>query len=211
MRRTHAGIRRAIGTAQAAKAPAVVGDLRRMLSKRDQILMVPHHTDQLGSSSATDLSSTANPRSPFTWDALRGRGRSLKRDTLTLYLAARDPRTPWYARVLAAAVVVYALSPFDPIPDFVPVLGYLDDMIVVPLGIAAVLRLIPADVLADSRAQARMRMERPVSWVGAAFMVAVWVAPATWVALIGALLRRLRLAAHSTCQCCSIRPPASSV
>jgi len=116
--------------------------------------------------------------------ALADRARLLKRDTYVLYFAARHPRTPWYAKVLAAAVVAYALSPFDLIPDFIPVLGYLDDMIIVPLGIAAVLRLVPADVLADCRAQAQTRMERRVSWAGAAFMLAVWLLIATWLVLV---------------------------
>lgn len=113
---------------------------------------------------------------------LRDRARALKRDTYALYLAARDPRTPWYAKALAAAVVAYALSPIDLIPDFIPVIGYLDDLIIVPLGIAAVLRLMPADVLDDCRAQAQVRMQRPVSWVGAAFMVTVWLVAAAWLA-----------------------------
>src|SRR5262249_57529451 len=83
-------------------------------------------------------------------DRLKARARGLKRDTLALYLAARDPRTPWYAKLLAAAVVAYALSPLDLIPDFIPVLGYLDDLIIVPLGIPTVLRMVPAEVLAAS-------------------------------------------------------------
>ncbi len=115
---------------------------------------------------------------------LREWARLLKRDTYALYLAARHPRTPWYAKVLAGAVVAYALSPFDLIPDFIPVIGYLDDLIIVPLGIAAVVRLIPAEVLEDCRAQAEARMERRVSWVGAAFIVAVWLAVATWLVLL---------------------------
>jgi uncharacterized membrane protein YkvA (DUF1232 family) len=112
---------------------------------------------------------------------LGDRARLVKHDTYALYLAARHPRTPWYAKVLGAAVVAYALSPLDLIPDFIPVLGYLDDLIIVPLGIAAVLRLVPADVIADCREQANMRTERRVSWVGAAFMVAVWLLAATWL------------------------------
>ena len=76
-------------------------------------------------------------------EGLKTRARGLKRDTYALYFVARDPRTPWYAKVLAAAVVAYALSPFDLIPDFIPVLGYLDDLIIVPAGIAIVLRLVP--------------------------------------------------------------------
>jgi uncharacterized membrane protein YkvA (DUF1232 family) len=109
-------------------------------------------------------------------DRLKARARSLTRETLALYLVARNPRTPWYAKLLAAAVVAYALSPFDLIPDFVPVLGYLDDLIIVPAGIALVLRLVPAEVLADCREQARLRTDRPVSRVGAAIVLGVWLA-----------------------------------
>ena len=87
-------------------------------------------------------------------EMLRRKARVLKRDTLALYLAVRDPRTPWYAKAVAAAVVAYALSPFDLIPDFIPVLGYLDDLIVVPLGITLALKLIPEPVIADCRARA---------------------------------------------------------
>jgi uncharacterized membrane protein YkvA (DUF1232 family) len=117
-------------------------------------------------------------------DRLRDRASILRRDTYALYFAARHPRTPWYAKVLAAAAVAYALSPFDLIPDFIPALGYLDDLIIVPLGIAAVLPLVPADVLAECREQAQMRLERRVSWVGAVFRVAVWLMAATWLVLV---------------------------
>jgi uncharacterized membrane protein YkvA (DUF1232 family) len=88
-------------------------------------------------------------------DAWRQRARRLKAETYALYLAYRDPRTPWYARLLAVAVVAYAVSPIDLIPDFIPVLGYLDDLLLVPLGIALVLKLIPAPVMAECRARAR--------------------------------------------------------
>src|SRR5437763_12027806 len=87
----------------------------------------------------------------------------LKREVHAIYLAARDPRTPWYAKALAVAVAGYALSPIDLIPDFVPVLGYLDDLLIVPLGILAVVRLIPPEVMAESRAAAALSSERPVS------------------------------------------------
>ena len=107
-------------------------------------------------------------------DRLKARARRLKQETYALYLVARDPRTPWYAKLIAAAVVAYALSPLDLIPDFVPVLGYLDDLIIVPAGIALVLRLVPAEVLADCREQARLRADRPVSRVGAAMVLGVW-------------------------------------
>jgi uncharacterized membrane protein YkvA (DUF1232 family) len=117
-------------------------------------------------------------------ERLRVRARLLKRDTLALYLAARDPRTPRYAKLLAAAVVAYALSPVDLIPDFIPVLGYLDDLIIVPLGIATVVRLVPAEVLADCRAQAEARATRPVSRMGVIIVVSVWLVAATWLILV---------------------------
>ncbi len=91
------------------------------------------------------------------------------------YLAARDPRTPWYVKALALAVAGYALSPIDLIPDFIPVLGYLDDVIIVPIGIALVIRLVPPDVMADARRQAAAAQQRPVSWIAAAGVVCLWI------------------------------------
>ncbi len=114
----------------------------------------------------------------------RAQAERLKRDAYALYFVARDPRTPWYARALAAAVVAYALSPFDLIPDFVPVLGYLDDLVIVPLGIALVLRLVPRAVLDDCRVRAQRAADRPVSRLGAAFMIAVWLALAALAILL---------------------------
>jgi|SRR5581483_2657365 len=110
-------------------------------------------------------------------DALRRRARALKAETLALSFAVRDPRVPWYARALAVAVVAYALSPIDLIPDFVPVLGYLDDLILVPLGIVLVLRLVPPHVLEEcrARAQAELAGGRPVSRAGAVAIVTIWV------------------------------------
>jgi uncharacterized membrane protein YkvA (DUF1232 family) len=109
--------------------------------------------------------------------ALRDRARRLKAETFALYLAARDPRTPWYARVLVAGVVAYALSPIDLIPDFVPVLGLLDDVILVPLGIAAALRMIPPQVMTEARERANTKLAegRPVSRAAAAVIVAIWI------------------------------------
>lgn len=92
---------------------------------------------------------------------------------LAVYLAARDPRTPWPVRLLAMAVAAYALSPIDLIPDFIPVLGYLDDLLIVPLGILLVVRLIPPELLAEHRAAAARRPTRPVSVVAAALMIAL--------------------------------------
>jgi len=102
--------------------------------------------------------------------------RAIKRDAHALYLAARDPRVPWIAKALALAVAAYAASPIDLIPDFVPVLGYLDDLIIVPLGIALVIRLIPAPIMAEHRALADVAMERPVSRSAAAVIVGIWIA-----------------------------------
>lgn len=110
---------------------------------------------------------------------------ALKRESLALYHAARDPRTPWYAKAVAGAVVAYALSPIDLIPDFVPVLGYLDDLLLLPLGIWLALRLVPAPVLADARRRAEATLEQPASRTAAVAIVAIWVVCAialgTWL------------------------------
>jgi uncharacterized membrane protein YkvA (DUF1232 family) len=121
---------------------------------------------------------------------LRTWARALKRDARALWLAGRDPRTPWYAKALAFAVAGYALSPIDLIPDFIPVLGYLDDLILVPVGLWLVLRMIPREVLAAHRATAEAAADRPVSRAAALAVVGVWIA----VAVIGglALMRGLR-------------------
>jgi uncharacterized membrane protein YkvA (DUF1232 family) len=100
---------------------------------------------------------------------------SIRRDAHALYLAARDPRVPWYAKALALAVAAYAASPIDLIPDFIPVIGYLDDLIIVPLGIALVIRLIPPDIMAQHRALAAAAQERPVSKAAAAVIIAIWI------------------------------------
>jgi len=107
--------------------------------------------------------------------------RALKRDATAVYLAARDPRVPWYAKALGIAVAAYAFSPIDLIPDFIPVLGYLDDLIIVPLGIALAVRLIPPEVMAEHRATALQ--DRPVSIAAAAIIVMVWIAASAIAAL----------------------------
>jgi uncharacterized membrane protein YkvA (DUF1232 family) len=101
--------------------------------------------------------------------------RTIKRDAHALYLASRDPRVPWYAKALAIAVAAYAASPIDLIPDFIPVIGYLDDLIIVPLGIALVIKLIPPEIMAEHRALASAAQDRPVSNAAAAIIVAVWI------------------------------------
>ena len=109
-------------------------------------------------------------------ETLRNWARAIRRDAHAVYLAARDPRTPWYAKALAICIAGYALSPIDLIPDFIPVLGYLDDVIIVPLGILAVVKLTPSDVIADSRAAAAKAAEKPVSRIAAAAIILIWTA-----------------------------------
>ncbi len=108
----------------------------------------------------------------------RARARELKIQVHALLLAYRDPRTPWYAKALAVLVAAYALSPIDLIPDFIPVLGQLDDLLLVPLGIALAVRLIPREVLADCRARAREADSRPRlrPWLSALPVVGLWLA-----------------------------------
>ena len=106
----------------------------------------------------------------------RDEARKLKQDVVAIALATRDPRVPWYAKALGACIVAYALSPIDLIPDFVPVVGYLDDLVLVPLGLLLMLRLIPAPVMAEHRAAAAEIAQRPVSYAGAAAIIVVWLA-----------------------------------
>jgi uncharacterized membrane protein YkvA (DUF1232 family) len=105
------------------------------------------------------------------------RARQLKTELYALYLAYKDPRVPWYARLFAACVVGYAFSPIDLIPDPIPVLGYLDDLVLVPLGIALAVRMIPPPVLAEYRTKARevIKQGKPTNWVAAGIIIAVWV------------------------------------
>jgi len=101
--------------------------------------------------------------------------RILKRDGLALYFAARDPRVPWYAKAVAALIAAYALSPIDLIPDFIPVIGYLDELILLPLVIAGVVHLIDPAVMAEHRATAAQMEQRPTSKLGAALIAAIWM------------------------------------
>jgi uncharacterized membrane protein YkvA (DUF1232 family) len=107
-------------------------------------------------------------------DRLRDWARVIKRDIHALYLASRDPRVPWYAKALAIVVAGYALSPIDLIPDFIPVLGYLDDVILVPLGVLLVIRLIPPEVMTEHRELAAAAQERPVSRTAALVIASIW-------------------------------------
>jgi uncharacterized membrane protein YkvA (DUF1232 family) len=102
---------------------------------------------------------------------------ALKGEAYALYIAARDPRVPWYAKVFMGLVLAYAFSPIDLIPDFIPVLGYLDDLVIIPLGIALSLKMIPAEVMSDARKQAKelSREGNPVSRLGAVLIILIWL------------------------------------
>ncbi|OWK18557.1 hypothetical protein AJ88_06770 [Mesorhizobium amorphae CCBAU 01583] len=116
---------------------------------------------------------------------LKDWARTIKRDVHAIYLAAGDPRTPWYAKALALCVAGYALSPIDLIPDFIPVLGYLDDAIIVPLGILAVLKMIPPEVMAEHRAAAALAAQRPVNRTAGVVIACIWGAFAALAAWLG--------------------------
>lgn len=107
--------------------------------------------------------------------------RRLKADVLTVYVAARDPRCPWGIQVLALGVAAYALSPIDLIPDFIPVLGYLDDLLLVPLGLWLVLRWLPPEVLADARERAALLLAKPRNYVAAAVFILLWWVLGAWL------------------------------
>jgi uncharacterized membrane protein YkvA (DUF1232 family) len=121
-----------------------------------------------------------------TW---KQRARRLKTEVHAVILACEDPRTPWYAKVVAGAVVAYALSPIDLIPDFIPVVGYLDDLVIVPLGISLVIGMVPPGVMDDCRRKAESSsVSGKKKWIGAGLVIAVWLALAV---LAGVLVYRL--------------------
>jgi len=111
------------------------------------------------------------------FDTWRQRVRAMKRDTLALYVASRDPRVPWYSKALALSVVGYLLSPIDLIPDFIPVLGMVDDLIIVPAGVWLALKLIPPNIMDDCRAQASTLMEANprVGRIAAFIIIGLWL------------------------------------
>ncbi len=118
------------------------------------------------------------------FEKLRARAKQIKSETLALYLAYKDPRTPIHAKIFAACVVAYALSPIDLIPDFIPVLGYLDDVIIVPLGIVLAIKMIPREVMEESQIRARESHDRPIHKGAAAVIVMIWILSVTlcgWV------------------------------
>jgi len=128
-------------------------------------------------------------------EKLKVAGERLRSEVAALRMAARDPRTPWYAKLLVAAVVAYACSPVDLIPDFIPILGYLDDIVLIPLGITLALKLVPPQVLAECRARARDTAsdKTPVSRIAGAVIVALWLTVAALVIM-------------GVCHACLVRP-----
>jgi uncharacterized membrane protein YkvA (DUF1232 family) len=138
---------------------------------------------------AVELEDLKYTMPPFL-DRWKQQARQLKREVYALYVAYRDPRVPWYARLVAALVVAYAFSPIDLIPDVVPVLGYLDDLLLLPLGIALAIKLIPAAVMVDSRARADaiLQQNKPVNKSAAVVIVLIWIVLAV---LAGWLLVRV--------------------
>jgi len=117
-------------------------------------------------------------------EKLKATATRLRRELFALYLATRDPRTPWYAKAVVACVVAYALSPIDLIPDFIPVLGYVDDLLLLPLGIYLALKMIPQQVLTESRQRAARTSDRlSKNWVAAAVIVLLWTAGILFLAV----------------------------
>lgn len=117
--------------------------------------------------------------------------KKLKLQTYTLYYAYKDPMTPWYAKMWGAVVVAYAFSPIDLIPDFVPIVGYLDDLILIPLGISLAVKLIPKEILIKCRQQAQERIDskRPVNWIAGGIIIAIWIM--MFYAVVYIILKRM--------------------
>jgi uncharacterized membrane protein YkvA (DUF1232 family) len=129
----------------------------------------------------------------MAFEGWKAKARKLKQEVYALYLASRDRRVPWYARLVAIVVVSYAFSPIDLIPDPIPVLGYLDDLILIPLGIALVIKLIPAEVLQDCREKAALTMNtgKPKNWVAGGIIILIWVSMfALAVYYLGSIFRK---------------------
>ena len=116
-------------------------------------------------------------------DKIKSKAREIKRNIFVLFLAYKDPRVPWYAKLFTFLVVAYAFSPIDLIPDFIPVLGYLDDLILVPLGITLALKMIPEPVIQDCRDKAEeiRKNGKPKNWVTGALFILIWILAAVWL------------------------------
>jgi uncharacterized membrane protein YkvA (DUF1232 family) len=110
------------------------------------------------------------------WATWKEQSRKLKREIYALYLAYRDPRVPWYAKLFTACLVGYAFSPVDLIPDFIPVLGYLDDLVIIPVGVALAIKMIPQPVMLDCREKAHLALQdKPVNWIAGGVIVLFWL------------------------------------
>ncbi|MDD1371092.1 YkvA family protein, partial [Bacillus sp. MHSD17] len=116
--------------------------------------------------------------------------RNLKKQLLVLYLAYRDERVPWYAKLFTMLVVAYAFSPIDLIPDFIPILGYLDDLILVPLGVYLALKLIPKEVLEDCKrkVEERQTISKPKNWITGIIIITLWILVFVWAVKIANLI-----------------------
>ncbi len=118
--------------------------------------------------------------------------KQIKQETYTLYYACKDPRISWQVRLLAMLVVAYAFSPIDLIPDFIPILGYLDDLILIPIGIALVLKLIPKNIINDAREKARIAIasgaSKPKNWIAAGAIIFLWLGCV--ILVIGSIMRK---------------------
>ena len=112
----------------------------------------------------------------MTFESFKAQAKKLKKLTLVVYFAARDPRTPFLVRIIALLIAAYALSPIDLIPDFIPVIGYLDDIILIPLGLALVVKLTPDQVIEDSKIRAEKASTKPISYTAAVIVVIIWLA-----------------------------------
>jgi uncharacterized membrane protein YkvA (DUF1232 family) len=113
----------------------------------------------------------------LSWEEIKSKAKALKKEVKALYIACRRPDVPWYAKLLAIIVVGYALSPIDLIPDFVPVLGYLDDLILIPAGIALVIKLIPENIMNECRKQSEevFKGGKPKNWIAGAIIILIWM------------------------------------
>ncbi|WP_144553254.1 YkvA family protein [Bacillus sp. X1(2014)] len=118
-----------------------------------------------------------------TLTKIKNYARKLKQNLFVLYLSYKDHRVPWYAKLVAICVVAYAFSPIDLIPDFIPVIGYLDDLIIVPLGISLALKLIPPYIIEENREKAEeiRKKGKPKNWFVAVLFIMIWILLAFWV------------------------------
>ena len=116
-------------------------------------------------------------RNVKAFEKWKQKSRHLKIEIYALYLAYRDPRVPWYAKAFVALVVGYAFSPIDLIPDFIPVLGYLDDLVLIPLGVAVALKMIPEKIMEDCRIRSKevMSKKKPINWKAAVVIICIWL------------------------------------